>query len=85
MKHCDVCERDIHRSSFANQLRNDGPLLKTGERIKCDICQRIVEATEFQKHLVNEGHKMIRTKGLRKKPEVKLASNISEKIFVEFM
>ena len=85
MKHCDVCERDIHRSSFAIQLRIDGPLLKTGERIKFDICKRMVEATKFQRHLVNEGHNMIRKKGVRKKPEVKLVSNISEKIFVEFM
>ena len=65
LKRCCLCERDIHGNSFANHLKTDCHLLKTGVRKKGEICKLIVEATEFENHLVSDRHVMSRTKGAK--------------------
>ena len=67
MKQCDVCERDIHRNSFANHLRTDGPLLESGERNNCLTWELIAEKEDFGNHLTSYRHKMNRTKMFREK------------------
>ena len=44
IKYCEVCERDIHRSTFANHLKTDG-------KIKCDIGRITVEKERYETQL----------------------------------
>ena len=56
MKHCNVCERDIHRSSFGNCLMTNVHWLKKGHKIKCDNCRLIGKTTEFENHLFSDSY-----------------------------